>query len=134
MLRVLSLTTILMGTLLSGCADWKGAAVQAVESAEAPTAESQAFGLAAIIRPDPYRAVLYLGDSDHNFVHVLDAETMQIQESIYVGGQPRALNVVGAGRYLKVDLIDMGHYAIVDLEKRELVMLRENEQPAVAQQ
>lgn len=111
---------------LAGCTDWKGAAVQAVENAEAPSAQSQQFGLAAVLKPDPYRSVMYLGDSDHNFVHILNASDMAIIESLYVGGQPKALTVTDGGRYLKVELSDVAHYAIVDLEKRSVVTLRQS--------
>lgn len=115
---------------LAGCADWKGAAVQAVENSEAPNAESQQFGLAAVLKPDPYRSVMYLGDSDHNFVHILDANSMAILESLYVGGQPDVLTVTDGGRYLKVELIDVEHYAIIDLEKRSVITMRQSESVA----
>lgn len=116
-----------MAISLVGCADWKGAAVQAVENAEAPSAESQKFGLAAVLKPDPYRSVMYLGDSDHNFVHILDASSMAIQESLYVGGQPESLTVTDGGRYLKVELAGIEQYAIIDLEKRAVITMRQAE-------
>lgn len=125
-----TLIIALMASFLAGCADWKGAAVQAVENAEAPSAESQQFGLAAVLKPDPYRSVMYLGDSDHNFVHILDASTMAIQESLYVGGQPIALTVTDGGRYLKVELDRVEHYAIIDLEKRVVVTMRQSQSVA----
>lgn len=125
-----TLITAVLALSLVGCADWKGAAVHAVENAEAPNAESQQFGLAAILKPDPYRSVMYLGDSDHNFVHILDANSMAIEESLYVGGQPKTLTVTDGGRYLKVELIGVEHYAIVDLEKRNVITMRQNESVA----
>ncbi|MFT7127760.1 MAG: hypothetical protein ACI9HX_001439 [Pseudoalteromonas tetraodonis] len=130
MIKLHTTLTAFIAFSLAGCTDWKGAAVQAVENAEAPSAKSQQFGLAAVLKPDPYRSVMYLGDSDHNFVHILDVSTMAIQESLYVGGQPVALTVTDGGRYLKVELAGIEQYAIIDLEKRSVITMRQSQSVA----